>query len=136
MSVGERLKHLRNNKNLSQQELSDRIGVNRSTYARYETNDTQADYDTLQRLANFYDVSVDYILGRGTSFATPKIINDLTEEEIKILIEMRKHPKFAVMFHDLAKNPEKKLKTLIKMWEVIKEDIDEDNENPEDLIKD
>lgn len=64
MTVGERLKKLRMQKGISQQELSNRLGINRSTYARYETNDNQADYKTLQTLADFFDTSVDYLLGR------------------------------------------------------------------------
>lgn len=64
MTVGERLKKLRTAKGLSQQELSKQIGINRSTYARYETNDNQADYKTLQALADFFSTSVDYLLGR------------------------------------------------------------------------
>jgi transcriptional regulator with XRE-family HTH domain len=64
MTVGERLKKLRTEKGLSQQELSKQIGINRSTYARYETNDNQADYETLQKLADFFSTSVDYLLGR------------------------------------------------------------------------
>lgn len=64
MTVGERLKKLRTEKGLSQQELSKQIGINRSTYARYETNDNQADYETLQTLADFFSTSVDYLLGR------------------------------------------------------------------------
>ncbi len=64
MTVGERLKNLRKQKGLSQQELSRQIGINRSTYARYETDDNQADYETLQKLADFFDTSIDYLLGR------------------------------------------------------------------------
>jgi len=64
MTVGERLKKLRIQKGLSQQELSNQIGINRSTYARYETNDNQADYETLQTLADFFSTSIDYLLGR------------------------------------------------------------------------
>lgn len=64
MKYGDRLKELRNNKGLSQKELTDRLKLNRSTYARYETSTTQPDFETLKKLADFYDVSVDYILGR------------------------------------------------------------------------
>lgn len=63
MEYGDVLKKLRNSKNLSQQELADRLKINRSTYARYETSTTQPDYETLKKLAQFHDVTVDYILG-------------------------------------------------------------------------
>ncbi|WP_176222153.1 helix-turn-helix domain-containing protein [Tuberibacillus sp. Marseille-P3662] len=62
MTVGERLKELRNKKDLSQQELSNRIGIRRATYARYETDANQADYETLLKLAAFFNVTTDYIL--------------------------------------------------------------------------
>lgn len=64
MNYGERLKRLREDKKLSQQQLADRLNINRSTYARYELGQTQPDYETLQRLADFYGVSVDYLFGR------------------------------------------------------------------------
>lgn len=65
-----RLKKLRSDKKISQQELSDRLGLNRATYARYETGATQADYATLEKLADFFETSVDYLLGR-TDDPTP-----------------------------------------------------------------
>lgn len=64
MKYGQILKQLREEKGLSQQELADKFSINRSTYARYETSSTQPDYSILIRLADFYDVSVDYLLGR------------------------------------------------------------------------
>lgn len=64
MKYGEILKKLRTEKGLSQKELTDRLTINRSTYARYETSSTQPDFETLSKLADFYDVSVDYLLGR------------------------------------------------------------------------
>jgi transcriptional regulator with XRE-family HTH domain len=64
LDYGKRLKSLRDSRNLSQQELADRLRLNRSTYARYELNQTQPDLDTLKKIADFYDVSVDYIMER------------------------------------------------------------------------
>ena|SRR5690554_6452104 len=64
MSYGKRLATLRKKRNLSQEALCEKIGLVRSTYARYETEKTQPDFDTLEKLASFYDVSIDYILGR------------------------------------------------------------------------
>ncbi|BBP90999.1 hypothetical protein BsIDN1_46170 [Bacillus safensis] len=49
--LSERLRKLRNNHRpkLSQQALSERLGINRATYARYETGDNEPDYDTLEK---------------------------------------------------------------------------------------
>ena len=63
MKYGAIFKSLRTEKKLSQQELAAHMQINRSTYARYETSQTQPDFDTLFKLATFYDVSIDYLLG-------------------------------------------------------------------------
>ncbi|MCM2677737.1 helix-turn-helix transcriptional regulator [Shouchella plakortidis] len=55
---------MRKQKKLSQEGLTNKLGINRSTYARYEREQTQPDYDTLQKLADFFEVSTDYLLGR------------------------------------------------------------------------
>jgi len=64
MNYGDRLKNLRENKKLSQQQLADKLKINRSTYARYELNQTQPDIETLKMIADFYEVTTDYIVGR------------------------------------------------------------------------
>lgn len=77
IKYGDNLRYLREAIGLSQKELTDRLKINRSTYARYETSATQPDFETLGKLADFYGVSVDYILGRIDSSnldISPKVI--------------------------------------------------------------
>lgn len=59
------LRQLRKEKNLTQEEMAIQSGVARTTYAMYEQNNRQPDYETLQRIADFFDVSIDYLLGRN-----------------------------------------------------------------------
>ena len=63
MTFSERLKLLRENAGLTQSYMAEKIGVKRPTYAGYETKGTQPSYDILQEIANFFNVSVDYLLG-------------------------------------------------------------------------
>lgn len=58
------LKKLRTVKKISQKRLADSIGVSRSTVAMWETGGSQPDNDNLSRIATYFDVSVDYLLGR------------------------------------------------------------------------
>ena len=58
------LKILRENQHLSQQKLANAIDVSRSTIAMWETGKSQPDNDALKMIADFFKVSVDYILGR------------------------------------------------------------------------
>ena len=58
----EKLKNLREHQELSQKEICNRLGLPTSTYSRYECGDTQPNLTSLKLLANFFDVSVDYLL--------------------------------------------------------------------------
>jgi transcriptional regulator with XRE-family HTH domain len=132
--LGDKLKKLRGNR--TQEDVAKLIGISRARYSHYENGRSEPDTDTLQKLATFYDVSLDYLLldapkdfkvvqqfGRAT--------RDLTSDDLKVLEEIKKHP---VLFHDLANAPDKKIKQLIKMWEFINKDLDEDED--EDIIED
>lgn len=59
-----RLKQLRKERKLSQLQLAFDLNMNQNTISRYENLERQADYDTLIRFADYFGVSVDYLLGR------------------------------------------------------------------------
>lgn len=58
------LQYLRTRDRISQATLGQKIGVTRSTICQYEKGNRQPDNDTLIRIADFFDVSVDFLLGR------------------------------------------------------------------------
>lgn len=62
--IGDTLKRLRTKKGLTSEELCSKIGIKGGSYRNYERNDRKPDYDTLVKLADFYNVSTDYLLGR------------------------------------------------------------------------
>lgn len=63
--LSKRLSSLRESKGLTQKELSTRLGMARTTYSGYENGSREPDHQTLQKFANFFDVSTDYLLGRN-----------------------------------------------------------------------
>ena len=63
MMIGERLIDLRKDKGLTQKELSSKLFINYRTYSGYERNEIEASDDFKIKLAEFYNVSVDYLLG-------------------------------------------------------------------------
>ncbi|PRR71961.1 helix-turn-helix domain-containing protein [Neomoorella humiferrea] len=63
-TLGDKIKQLRKKKDLTQDELASIIHVNRATLANWEINRAVPDPTTLQLLADFFNVSVDYLLGR------------------------------------------------------------------------
>ena len=59
-----RLKELRKSKKISQLKLAMDLNMNQNTISRYETMEREADYETLIKFADYFNVSLDYVLGR------------------------------------------------------------------------
>lgn len=64
MNIGGKLKELRRQSGLTQEELSLKLGISRVNYTRYEIGQVRPDYETLVKIADFYDVSLDEIFDR------------------------------------------------------------------------
>ncbi len=65
-----RLKFLRERKKISQLKLALDLNMNQNSISRYENGQRQADYETLIAFADYFDVSIDYLLERTEN---PKI---------------------------------------------------------------
>lgn len=66
-----KLKELRKKLGKSQQSIADSIGIGQRSYAYYETNEREADYETLCNFADYFNVSIDYLLGHEVKTETP-----------------------------------------------------------------
>ena len=58
----DKLRYLRKHQELSQEEVSFKLGMPKSTYSRYETGASEPNLSTLRKLAKFFDCTVDYLL--------------------------------------------------------------------------
>lgn len=65
-----RLRELRKKRGISQLRLATELGMNQNSISRYESGEREADYRTLIRLADYFNVSIDYLLERTDN---PKI---------------------------------------------------------------
>lgn len=61
--VGKRLKELRKDQNLTQQDVADILKIDRSNYSKYELGKLELNLTMLATLAKHFNVSADYILG-------------------------------------------------------------------------
>ena len=61
---GFRLKSIRKSKNLTQKEVAESIKITERSYQRYEANEQKPTHERLVIIADFFDVSLDYLLGR------------------------------------------------------------------------
>lgn len=101
MTLGKRLKNSREKLGLQQKYVAELIGVKNNTLSSYESDKRQPDYETLQKLANLYHMSIEYLITgeerskedfKGNLFFYD--LEDLSEkeiEDIKSYIEFVKH---------------------------------------------
>ncbi len=64
MTVKTRIKQLREKKGVTQLKMAMDLGMNQNVISRYENGVRQADYEALIMIADYFDVSIDYILMR------------------------------------------------------------------------
>lgn len=58
------LKQLRNNSKLTQKQISKKLGISITGYAGYEQGIREPDLKMLKKIADFFDVTIDYLVGR------------------------------------------------------------------------
>jgi len=78
MDFSQRLKLLRNINKTTQEDLAKYLGVGRATIAGYETKGTQPSFESLFKIADYFNVSIDYLLGR-TDIKEP--VDDVIEKK-------------------------------------------------------
>lgn len=77
------LKYLRKSKNLTQTEMGSNLDIVSSTYSKYEQGIREPNIDMLVKIADFFNVSVDEIIGREKDIKRNNISNILLKNEIE-----------------------------------------------------
>ncbi|HEO8422653.1 helix-turn-helix domain-containing protein [Niallia sp. FSL W8-0635] len=123
MNFPERLRYLRKSANISQQTLGDAMNVTKVSISGYETGNRKPDTDTLQKLADYFDVSTDYLLGRSETKETRATYHttekEITIEEAVLLSQLQKYP---TMYDHLINDPEKTVLQLYRLWSFLEEE--------------
>ncbi len=83
-----KLKELRKQKKLSQEEISKQLNINRSAYSRYENEATEPDIQTLIKLADYFNTSIDCIVGHESEVIDLNTYPDYKKELIKKVISL------------------------------------------------
>ena len=60
------LKKLRENAGISQKQLADSIGISQQSINKYENHKIEPDIDTMVKIADYFETSVDYLIGHST----------------------------------------------------------------------
>lgn len=114
MEFNTRLTSLRKERKLLQADVANKVGIARATYGAYEQGSRQPDFETLEKLADFFGVSVDYLLGRtNISALTPQ---EKDEAAFQAFIN---DPELGVWYKELPQSGEEELRKLRTIWEMI-----------------
>lgn len=91
MKLDTRLKALRLANNLTQRQLSARLGISVSAVSSYELGNNNPPYDVLISYADIFHVTTDFILGRESSNTSMVSVDGLTAKEIKAVQALVDH---------------------------------------------
>ena len=116
-SFNEILKQLRNRDNLSQAELAQKLGVAKSTIGMYESGKREPDFETLESIADFFNVDMNFLLGRDGSENAHYYLNDETRQ---IAQEAFENPELRTLFHVARDIPPERLKAHIEFMKSLK----------------
>lgn len=111
-----RLRKLRQQKGISQEVLGNALSVDKSTISLYETGKRKPDYEILERIANYFNTTTDYLIGRIND-PTPYDVDEPTEQDLEELMK-----KGGLMFHGQPLNEEDREDILAAMrivWQTI-----------------
>ncbi|WP_018132115.1 helix-turn-helix domain-containing protein [Effusibacillus pohliae] len=125
MKLHVRLTELRKRYEYTQQQVADFLGISRGAYANYEIGKREPDADTLAKLAELYDTTVDYLLTGRMDTAEWGPLGDLSPEDLEILEKIKNDPDLDLFFKDFASAPEEHQRDLIKIWKALHGDKEE-----------
>lgn len=93
--IYQRIKDLRTDTDKTQEKFAKELNMHKTTYVRYENGDREPPFEFIIKLANYYDVSIDYIAGRSKNkkgLTKSELNDDVSRlvENFMILSERRK----------------------------------------------
>ena len=89
--LDKQLRKLRRHKKLTQQQVADCLHVSTSTYGLWEQGRNEPDINRLNELADFFGVTVDYLIGRETTTSTQEKTIEDTIRKLEEVTEQLKH---------------------------------------------
>lgn len=108
---------LRKKSGLSQKEFADLFNVHQTAVSQWETGKTTPDKETLIKIANYFGVSIDYLLGNTEQKEKPLVNED--EELTEYLDELKNRPEMKMLF-SLAKGATKEdVEKAVKIIETL-----------------
>jgi transcriptional regulator with XRE-family HTH domain len=129
MTFGRNISNIRKSKNLTQEELAKALNISRASLGMYETDKRNPDPDMLKKFANFFDVSIDYLLDMPDSEMNIQQISEAVKDDPELLEfwdMLKNREDLQILFKQTKKLDEKGIQQIIRIIKAIEDE--EDNE--------
>ena len=122
-SIGESLKKVRLEHNLKQKDISEAIGIDRSTYSFYETGKTNPPVETLCALAKIYNVTIGYLIGKEANNPELRARASAVSSAVDPIALLSKDEQTLLIYYRLAQEDMKKemLDEIVKKYKAEEE---------------
>lgn len=128
MGFPERLRELRNEMKLNQEELGSKINLSKANISKYETGRIQPNIETINYLAKFFNVSTDYLLGQTNvknAYDNKDKVSKAVEDDPELKEfwdELQERETLQLMFKQVKDLDDKSIKQVIKIIKAIEDD--------------
>lgn len=106
-----KIKELRNEHNITMKKLGEIVGVSESAISQYENGKRQPDIETLKVFADFFNVSIDYLLGKS-DLRNPLDIPEHIEGIADLVLRMRSDDEFSDIINKINELSPEQLKAI------------------------
>lgn len=124
MNFNEVLKKLRIEHHLTQTELANKLGLSFTTISMYERGQREPDFETLEAIADYFNVDMDYLLGKSS--ISNKSLHDVSSpEELELqeyLEELRTRPEMKMLFSLSKKATKEEVEQAVRIIEALRGD--------------
>ncbi|HHY79518.1 MAG TPA: helix-turn-helix transcriptional regulator [Thermoanaerobacter sp.] len=127
--LGERIKELRKKKGVTQKELALYLGVSDRAVGYYESGQRTPPPDILQKIADFFHVSVDYLLGRTDVYNPTDEITEAVSDDPELLEfwnTLKEREDLKLLFKQTKKLSPKDIKQIIRIIKAIEDEEDKE----------
>lgn len=126
MNFGEKLKLLREEKNLTQNDLAKLLNVSKANISRYESGIRQPSIETIIRIAKFFNVSIDWLFGRSNIKSFSSVSGkprDFDSLDLEILEFIKENKSVYQMIKEVKSSSKIKVKLICDIWEQINKSL-------------
>ncbi|KHO62692.1 transcriptional regulator [Thermoanaerobacter sp. YS13] len=124
-TIGDRIKQLRLENNLTQEEFGKIFGIVKSTVSMYESNKSTPDDELKKKIAEYFNVSLDWLMGVSDIRNPSDEITEAVEDDPELLEfwnELKQREDLKLLFKQTRKLSPKDIKQVIRIIKAIEEE--------------